>query len=80
MSILIIPLVNRGKRGYIIYLLYKSNMTVQFNEEKQKRRLDDIRKKEEEGLVKFLAGDKYHIPYIDLGGVLIENEALPYLT
>lgn len=55
-------------------------MTVQFNEEKQKRRLDDIRKKEEEGLVKFLAGDKYHIPYIDLGGVLIENEALRYVT
>ena len=50
-------------------------MTVQFDEDKQNRRLDDFRKKEEEELVKIMA-DKTGLPYLDLGPVSIGPDAL----
>ena len=47
-----------------------------FDEEKQKKQLDDLHKLEEEQLVAALAGSKYGLPYIDLARLGIDNEAL----
>lgn len=47
-----------------------------FNEEKQNKQLEDLRKQEEEELVATLAESKYHLPYIDLYRIGIDNEAL----
>jgi type IV pilus assembly protein PilB len=47
-----------------------------FDEEKQKKQLDDLHKQEEEQLVATLAESKYHLPYIDLYRLGIDNEAL----
>lgn len=49
---------------------------VDFDENKQKKQLDDLYKKEEEALVATLAESKYNIPYIDLYRMGIDNEAL----
>jgi type IV pilus assembly protein PilB len=51
-------------------------MTTDFNEEKQKKQLDEIHKQEEEELVAVLAESKYKLPYIDLSRLGIDNEAL----
>jgi len=53
---------------------------VQFDDEKQKRKLAEIRKVEEEDLVNILASEKYNMPSIDLASVIIENEALRYVS
>ncbi len=55
-------------------------MTIQFDEEKQNKKLDELRKQEEEDLVSILAASKYNIPYINLASMLIENEALRVIT
>jgi type IV pilus assembly protein PilB len=47
-----------------------------FDEEKQNRQLEDLRKQEEEELVATLAEEKYNLPYIDLYRLGIDNEAL----
>ncbi len=47
-----------------------------FDDEKQKKQLEDLYKQEEEDLVASLAESKYHIPYINLYQVTIDNEAL----
>ncbi|HBB54047.1 TPA: hypothetical protein DEQ22_01785 [Candidatus Nomurabacteria bacterium] len=47
-----------------------------FDEEKQERQLEDLRKQEEEQLVATLAESKYGLPYIDLYRLGIDNEAL----
>jgi len=47
-----------------------------FDEEKQNKQLDDLHKQEEEELVATLAESKYHLPYIDLYRLGIDNEAL----
>ena len=47
-----------------------------FDEEKQNKQLDDLRKQEEEQLVAALAESKYGLPYIDLYRLGIDNEAL----
>ena len=52
---------------------------VQFDDDKLKTQYDDIRKKEEEDVVQKLAEEKYGLPYINLGPVVIENEALHYI-
>ena len=49
---------------------------VTFDEEKQNKQLDDLRRQEEEELVATLAESKYKLPYIDLSRLGIENEAL----
>ena len=56
-----------------------------FDEEKQNKQLDELRKQEEEELVATLAEAKYHLPYIDLyrlGGLDGEDPGLldDYLT
>lgn len=47
-----------------------------FNEEKQNKQLDELRKEEEEQLVAALAESKYGLPYINLSRLGIDNEAL----
>ena len=47
-----------------------------FDEEKKNKRLEDLRKQEEEQLVASLAESKYGLPYIDLYRLGIDNEAL----
>lgn len=47
-----------------------------FDEEKQNKQLDELRKEEEEQLVASLAESKYGLPYIDLYRLGIDNEAL----
>ncbi len=47
-----------------------------FDEEKQNKQLDDLRRQEEEQLVSLLAETKYGLPYVDLYKVPIDNEAL----
>ena len=47
-----------------------------FDEEKQKKQLEDLYREEEEKLVATLAESKYGLPYIDLYRVGIDNEAL----
>jgi len=47
-----------------------------FDEESQKKQLDEIRKEEEEQLVATLAESKYGLPYINLYNLGIDNEAL----
>jgi type IV pilus assembly protein PilB len=51
-------------------------MTIQFDDEAQKKNLDDIRKQEEEELVQILAEDKYGIPPVNLAKIVIDNNAL----
>ena len=47
-----------------------------FDEEKQNRQLDDLRKEEEEQLIATLAESKYSLPYINLSRLGVDNEAL----
>lgn len=47
-----------------------------FDEEKQNKQLEELRKEEEEQLVATLAESKYGLPYIDLYRLGIDNEAL----
>jgi type IV pilus assembly protein PilB len=51
-----------------------------FDDEKQKKRLDDLRRLEEEQLIAALAESKYNLPYIDLYHQVVDNEALRYLS
>jgi len=51
-------------------------MTVIFDDEKQKKDLIDLKKKEEEDLVQILAQDRYGVPSIDLSSMVIDNNAL----
>ena len=50
-------------------------MTIIFGDEKQNKELADLRKDEEEELVKILS-DKYNLPYIDLRGLAPEPDAM----
>lgn len=50
-------------------------MTIQFDEDKQNRRLTDLLRKEEEDLVQVLAG-KYNVEYVNLLGTAINTDAL----
>lgn len=51
-------------------------MTIIFDDEKQNKNLEDLRKKEEEDLVEALAEARYGVPPINLMGVIIDNNAL----
>lgn len=51
-------------------------MSIQFDDEKQNKNLEDLRKQEEEDLVQILAESRYGIPPINLLGVIIDNNAL----
>ncbi len=54
----------------------KAYMTITFDEDKQKRSLDDLRKQEEEELVQVLAEDRYGVSPINLSDMPINNDAL----
>ena len=47
-----------------------------FDDEKQKRQIDELRAEEEETLIRVLAETKYNLPYINLKPLPVENEAL----
>jgi type IV pilus assembly protein PilB len=47
-----------------------------FDEEKEMKKVDELHKKEEEELIQLLADQKYQIPYVNLGSIPIENEAV----
>ncbi len=51
-------------------------MVTTFDEEKQKKQLDDLRREEEEQLVQVLAESKYNMPYIDMSRLGVDNEGL----
>lgn len=51
-------------------------MVISFNEEEQQKQMKILLINEEEDLAKTLAETKYHVPYIDLTKVMIENDAL----
>lgn len=53
---------------------------IDFDDEKQKKQLDDMYKEEEEQLIETLAQSKYGLPYIDLSRMGIDNEALRAIT
>jgi type IV pilus assembly protein PilB len=50
-------------------------MTITFDDAVQNHRIDDLRKDEEEDLVKILS-DKYGLPYVDLRGLAPEPDAM----
>lgn len=51
-------------------------MTIQFNDEKEEKEIDDLRKQEEEDLVQALSESKYNIPPVNLSSMPIDNNAL----
>lgn len=51
-------------------------MTIQFDDEKEQKELEDLRRQEEEDLVNVLAEARYGISPINLAGVIIDNNAL----
>ncbi len=53
---------------------------VVFDEDQQKKRLDELRAEEEEGLVAMLARGRYGIESVDLKGMPIDNDAIRLLT
>ncbi len=53
---------------------------IPFDEEKEEREFADLRKEEEEELVKMLAETKYHLPYLNLSTLGVDNEALRYIS
>jgi type IV pilus assembly protein PilB len=52
---------------------------VQFDEDNSTKQLADLRKTEEEDVVRILAENKYGMQYIDLAPVIVENDALHYV-
>ncbi len=63
----------------ILAILEDITMSTVFNDEKQNAELLELRKVEEEELVKTLS-DKYDLPYIDLRGLAPEPDAMEYIT
>lgn len=53
---------------------------VDFDEEKQKKQLEDLYREEEEKLVETLAESKYGLPYVDLYRLGVDNEALRVIS
>ena len=50
------------------------------HDDDHQKRIDDIRKNEEEDLIQVLATERYGLPYVNLTMLPIENEALRYVT
>lgn len=53
-------------------------MSITFDEDKQKRKIDELHKKEEEELVQFLA-NKYGVEYVNLTATPVNADALRYI-
>ncbi len=58
---------------------YNILMSIQSDKDEQNKTIEDFRRREEEALMQLLADEKYHIPYINLGAVSVDNEALRYV-
>jgi type IV pilus assembly protein PilB len=58
----------------------KAYMTIIFDEDKQKKSLEDLRKQEEEDLVQMIAVAKYGIQPVNLKDIPIDNDALRTIT
>lgn len=54
-------------------------MTVQFDEDRQRLKLDDLRKQEEEGLTEAMAA-KFGVPYVDLTSTPINVDSLRLIS
>lgn len=54
-------------------------MSIQSDKEEQNKNIEDFRRREEEALMQLLSKEKYNIPYINLGVIAIDNEALRYV-
>ncbi len=52
---------------------------VTFDDDKQNKKVDELRREEEEELVRMLAEEKYGLPYANLMTASIDNEALRYI-
>ncbi len=52
---------------------------IDFQDEKEEKEVGDLRRQEEEELVQMLAETKYHLPYIDLSRLGVDNEALRFV-
>lgn len=55
-------------------------MTIQFDDDKEKRDLEEVHKREEEELVQIIAEPRYGVKPIDLAPIVIDNEALRSMT
>jgi len=55
---------------------YNRAYMLTFDEDKRNKKLDDLKKQEEEDAVQILAGAKYQLPYINLLTTTVENTAL----
>jgi type IV pilus assembly protein PilB len=55
-------------------------MSNQTDRDEQNKNIEDFRKREEEALMELLSVEKYHIPYINLSTIAIDNEALRYVS
>lgn len=65
-----------GAHAYTLLSCYNyGHMTIQFDEDKQNRKLGDLLHKEEDDLVQILAG-KYGVNYVNLMGISINTDAL----
>jgi len=53
---------------------------VTFDDTQQNKDIEDLRAREEEELVRMLAQTKYNAKYINLSGIVIDNEALRFIT
>lgn len=51
-------------------------MSLQFDDEKQNKNLEDLKKQEEEDLIQMIAEPKYGVTPINLAGMIIDNDAL----
>ena len=58
----------------------KHGMSLSFDEDKQNKKIDELRHQEEEDLVAMLASTKFNIPYVDLAAQVINNDALRILS
>lgn len=63
----------------ILFVEYNTQFMVQFDEEKQNRRIDDLRKREEEGLAEAMSA-KFGVPYIDLTVTPINIDSLRIIS
>ncbi len=60
--------------------LYNIPMSIKGDKDEQNKTIEDFRRREEEALMQLLSEEKYNIPYINLGTIAIENEALRYVS
>lgn len=70
---------NKAKLAQIRLFLYNINMSVSNDKNEQNKNIEDFRRREEEALMQLLSDEKYHIPYINLSTIAIDNEALRYV-